>query len=134
MPSYAAIMLGVAGALACGCSIATPTDPGAAITGIYSLEGVTGFGPASGTFVLTRQGYAERRVRYRLSDSTMTREFLARGSAEYRADSTIALTLREIDPASDLPWEPDAKLTPEGIEISYLMLDGSTTVERYRRN
>ena len=110
------------------------TDPALAINGEYRLERVIGRGPAAGTLILTRQGYAERRVWFAGSDGAMSREYLARGSAELRSDSTIYLNLREMDPSSDIPWEPDARLVADGVQIRYYdVLDGSEIVEIYRR-
>jgi hypothetical protein len=73
-------------------------------------------------------------VRFSEPDGEMSREFLARGSAELRSDSTIYLNLREMDPASDIPWEPEARLVAGGVQIRYYdLLDGSEIVEIYRR-
>jgi hypothetical protein len=126
------VALGMACAFLCGCAVAL-TDPTSSVSGIYSLEPVTGSGPAEGTLVLTRHGYAERRVRFRELDSTLSREYLARGTAEFRSDGVVILTLKAIDPASDVPWTPSARLTADVVQIAYDLLDGSTMVETYRR-
>ena len=115
-----------------GC--ATPTDPGVAIDGTYVLESASGRGPISGTLILTRQGYAERRVRFRQPNGALSKEYLARGSVTVNPDNTIAMELREMDITSDLPWSPDARLIEGGIEISHPDGgDGPAIVETYRR-
>jgi hypothetical protein len=126
------IAFGVVCAPIWGCS--GVTDLSLAINGTYSLASVTGRGPATGTLVLTRQGYAERRVRFRELGGALSREYLARGTAEFQSDSTILLTLREMDPASPIPWTPDARFTGKGVQIVYYdVVDGSEIVETYRR-
>jgi hypothetical protein len=127
-------------AIAVLCSAAfacTPmTEPSIALSGVYTLERVDG--PALvhgvGTVVFTRQGYAERRVRYWNPDSTLSKEYLSRGEAELRSDSTIDVTFRDIDPAAALPWHPETRLTPTGVElVRYGAGDGTRIVETYRR-
>jgi hypothetical protein len=127
----AAIAFATISAIVAGCTAAL-SDP-LGVSGTYSLVEVTGLGPATGTLVLTRQGYAERRVRFRKPDSTLSRENLARGTAEFQTDGTVSLTLREIDPPSEIPWTPDARLIPNGVQIMYFDLDGLAVVEMYRR-
>lgn len=128
------IALGVVCVLGIACGDLAINDPAAIITGMYSLDTATGTGPAWGTLVLTRQGYAERRVRFREADGTLSREYLARGSVELLPDSTVALELMAIDPATNLPWTPDARLTTQGVQITYPdAIDGSPIVETYRR-
>src|SRR6185295_577399 len=59
--SLPALLLAVAFAVACSDSTApTPVQ----VAGIYSLESVSGRGPVVGSFTLTTDGRAERRVRY----------------------------------------------------------------------
>ena len=124
---------GIAAAAMMGC--ATPTDPTAAdVDGTYVLESASGRGPASGMLILTRQGYAERRVRFREANGGLSKEYLARGSVTVNADNTIALELREMDLMADQPWTPDARLIEGGIEITHPDPgDGPQIVERYRR-
>lgn len=131
-PGLKEFALAVMGATLLGCFAVT--DPALAINGEYRLERVSGRGPAAGTLILTRQGYAERRVWFAGSDGAMSKEYLARGSAELRPDSMIYLNLRHMDPASEIPWEPDARLIADGVQIRYYdVLDGSEIVEIYRR-
>ena len=125
--------LGIACAILASC-VTAATDLPPSITGIYSLAQVSGRGPAVGTLVLTRHGYAERRVRFMESDSTLSMEHLARGTAELGPDGSIVLTLRELDPYSDIPWTPKAQLIAGGVQITYDDLtDGSAIVETWRR-
>ena len=127
------IALGVLCVLIAGCEAAM-TDPAVLMTGTYVLDSVDGRGPANGILILTRQGYAERRVRFRDADGELTREFLARGTAEFQPDSTIALILKEIDPASEEPWTPAARLIAGGVQIRYYdFIDASPIVEIWRR-
>jgi hypothetical protein len=51
-------------------------DPAAAMSGIYSLEEVDGppLVHGVGTLVFTRQGYAERRIRYNNPDGSLSQE------------------------------------------------------------
>jgi hypothetical protein len=63
----------------------------------------------------------------------LSRENLARGTAEFQTDGTVSLTLREIDPPSEIPWTPEARLIPNGVQIMYFDLDGLAVVEMYRR-
>jgi hypothetical protein len=123
---------GFAAVVIAGC--ATPTDPGVAIDGTYVLESASGRGPISGTLILTRQGYAERRVRFRQPSGALSKEYLARGRVTVKPDNTIELELREMDITSDLPWTPSARLIEGGIEISHPDAgDGQDIVETYRR-
>jgi hypothetical protein len=130
--NLACLAAGAGCALVIACS--TVADPGLALNGTYILDRSTGNGPASGTLILTSRGYAERRVRYREGNGGMSEEYLARGTAQLKADSTIELELREMNLTSGEPWTPRAKLTPAGVEMSYPdLIDGSAIVETYRR-
>ena len=123
---------GIAAVVIAGC--ATPTDPGVAIDGTYVLESASGRGPITGTLILTRQGYAERRVRFRQPNGGLSKEYLARGRVTVKPDDTIELELREMDLTSDLPWTPSTRLIDGGIEISHPDGgDGPEIVETYRR-
>lgn len=128
----ARLALGIAGATLWGC--ATPTGPTSELDGTYVLESATGRGPASGSLILTRQGYAERRVRFREANGGLSKEYLARGSVTVRPDSTIELELREMDTISNLPWKPATRLIQGGVEIRHTdAADGPDIIEKYRR-
>ena len=111
-------------------------DPQMNMSGSYSLEIVDG--PVSeqgvGTLVLTRQGYAERRVRYRNANGTLTMEYLSTGEAEMHPDSTIYVEFRDLTPRGERPWHPEVRLTQTGVElVRYGAYDGTRIVETYRR-
>ena len=115
-----------------GCS--TTTAPATAISGTFVLDTASGAGPATGTLILTAQGYAERRVRFRLSDSTLSREYLARGIVTVGADQTAELELREMDLTSSERWKSNVRLMADGLEVEYPNpADGAAIVESYRR-
>jgi hypothetical protein len=106
------------------------------LDGVFTLERVDG--PANvqgvGSVVFTRQGYAERRIRYREADSSLSREWLSRGQAERRQDGTIAVEFVDIDPRGVNPWHPEVRLTRDGIElVRYGAADYTRIVETYRR-
>jgi hypothetical protein len=106
------------------------------MNGVYSLERVDG--PALvqgvGTVIFTRQGYAERRIRYWNPDGSLSMEYLSRGEAEMRPDSTIAVAFRDLAPVAELPWHPEIRLTRTGLElVRYGAYDGTRIVETYRR-
>jgi hypothetical protein len=123
---------GIAAVVMAGC--ATPTDPGASIDGTYVLESVSGRGPGSGSLILTHQGYAERRVRFRQANGGLSKEYIAHGTVAVRGDNTLELELREMDMASDLLWTPGARVIDRGVEIRYPDPgDGADIIETYRR-
>ena len=104
--------------------------------GSYSLETVDGptLVQGVGTLVLTRQGYAERRVRYRNPDGSLSMEYLSRGEAELHSDSTISVEFRDLAPRTEHPWHPEVRLTRTGVElVRYGAYDGTRIVETYRR-
>jgi hypothetical protein len=126
--------IAVACLAASGC---TPIDaPVIGMTGVYSLERVEGppLVQGVGTVIFTRHGYAERRVRYRNPDGSLSNEYLSRGEAELHQDSTISVAFRDIDPVAERPWHPEIRLTATGVElVRYGAYDGTRIVETYRR-
>jgi hypothetical protein len=122
----------VIGTALCACS--APTAPTSDIDGTYLLERASGAGPVSGFLILTRQGYAERRVRFRLAGGSLSKEYLARGTVTVRPDHTIDLELREMDLTATEMWKPEARLIEGGLEITHPPSeDGPGIVEIYRR-
>ena len=105
----ARLALGLAGAALLACSTATAPDR-PAIDGTYVLTSVSGRGPATGTLRLTSQGYAERRVRFTDPDGSLSREYLARGTVVVRADSSLAIELKDMDIMASEPWHPTSRL------------------------
>ena len=118
-------------AAAAGCS--TVAEPHAAISGTYILHHVTGNGPAEGSLVLTRQGYAERRVRYREADGSLSKEYLARGTVAVGADETLELKLTDAGARGRDPWCPEARWNADAVELRADDGSGTTAVEVYRR-
>jgi hypothetical protein len=116
-----------------GCS--DMTRPEASIDGRYVLETVSGHGPASGSLILTRAGYAERRVRFREPSGILSREYLALGTAELRPDNSIDLQLRELDVRSEDMWAPSSRLVENGtVELRHPdPMGAADIVEIYRR-
>ena len=129
-----------AGRLALGAICATVlactevAAPASDFDGTYVLESASGRGPASGTLILTRGGYAERRVRFREGNGTLSKEYLARGTATVRADNTIDLELREMEGTRTELWKPATRLVNGKVEIRHPdPADGPEIVEAYRR-
>jgi hypothetical protein len=108
------------------------SGPGLPIDGSYVLDSVSGDGPASGTLVLTHQGYAERRVRFREVDSTLSKEYLARGTVVVHADGALDIELREVGARADDPWVPAARWMGDRVELRD-RIDTVDVVEVYRR-
>ena len=129
----AAIIVGAAIAgVSCHDSTSPVHSPQVA-AGTYFLETVKGRGPASGTFVLTSAGLAERRVRYSASGSIASAEYVAVGSFELR-DGRIEFALRENGAASDYVWHVGGSRTSSRFSIEYPdAADGPNIVETYVR-
>ena len=101
--------------------------------GTYTLESVSGRGPASGTMVLSLSGAAERRVRYARS-SGLTAEYVARGSFRLTGGGAVTFQLREDDGKSPHVWRPRATLSGEVLQLRHPdPADGPDIVESYRR-
>ena len=133
LTNTARIAAGVVCATLLACS--EPTAPAPAINGTYVLESVSGRGPATGTLILTHQGYAERRVRFAERNGALSPEYLARGTAAVRSDNSIDLQLREMNGAlKDHVWTPATRIVDGQIELRHPdPADGPDIVERYRR-
>jgi hypothetical protein len=128
----ARLALGLACATMWGCS--SVTDPGTSLNGTYVLESASAGGPVAGTLILTRQGYAERRVRFREPGGGLSKEYLTRGTATLDDDGTIRLVLREMSTMETLPWTPNARVIDDGIEIlDRDAAEGLDLIETYRR-
>lgn len=128
------LALGLICSAALGCT--SITSPSIDMTGVYSLEAVDGppLVQGVGTVIFTRQGYAERRIRYNNPDGSLSEEYLSRGEAEVREDSTIFVAFHDINPAAKLPWHPEIRLTRTGVElVRYGAYDGTRIVETYRK-
>jgi hypothetical protein len=121
----------IVGALAGCTSVTAPAD---SVSGTYVLASASGPGPVSGILILTRQGYAERRVRFREPNGALSKEYLARGTITVNADNTVELELREMGVMASDPWRPQTRLDGATIEIRHSDAgEGATIVEVYRR-
>jgi hypothetical protein len=111
-------------------------EPSIDMGGVYTLEIVDGppLVQGAGTLILTRQGYAERRVRYRNPDASLSMEYVSRGEAAVRSDSTIYVEFRDVEPRTGSAWHPEVRLTRTGVElVRYGAYDGTRIVETYRK-
>jgi hypothetical protein len=130
----ARIALGAACAVLMGCSgVTAPGGP--LVSGTYVLESVSGRGPATGTLMLARGGYAERRVRYTEPNGRLSKEYIATGNFALRDDGTLDLQLREMGARSDFVWKPNARFVDDRVELRHPdPADGPDVVEAYRRD
>jgi hypothetical protein len=123
-------MLVSALAVSAGCHDG-PTTPRvllAAAAGTYELQTVIGRGPATGRFVLTADGGAERRVRYVVSSQV---EHVATGTFAIGPDG-IAFSLTESP--GDYAWPVRGEWRGTSFTIRYPdPADGPDIVETYRR-
>ncbi len=126
--SRPALVLAVAIAAACSDSTA-PTPAQAA--GVYTLESVSGRGPASGTFTLTADGRAERQVRFASVGGLIAQRFVGSFSIDR---SSIAFNLVPVDTPASYTWPVRGEWLGSQFTIKYPdPADGPDIVERYRR-
>jgi hypothetical protein len=124
--SRPALVLAVAFAAACSDSTApTPVQ----VAGVYSLESVSGRGPVAGSFTLTADGRAERRVRY----ATDPTEIVFIGS--FTVDgTTIAFNLVPGNMPAAFVWPVAGQWLGSQFTIKYPdPADGPDIIETYRR-
>ena len=126
----------VAAGLAAGCGQATGPS---SVAGGYVLHTVNGVpvplpdlnGQLGGTILLSADGRAERRVRYRVDVSGTSQEAHAIGSYEVQG-VTVALALREDGSQATTPWQPAATLQGGVLTLRYPSpVDGPDIVEAY---
>jgi hypothetical protein len=97
--------------------------------GLYVLDSVTGRGPVSGSFMLTTDGRAERRIRY----ATQPGEYVASGTFEVTAPQ-IVFSLHEEGTVASYEWIVRGELNGRSFSIHYPdPADGPDIVETYRR-
>jgi len=126
LPARRALVLAVALAAACSDSTA-PTPEHAA--GVYTLESVSGRGPTSGSFTLTADGRAERRVRY----ANIANEIVYICSFQLDG-ATIAFNLIPGTMPADFVWPVSGQWLGSQFTITYPdAADGPNIVEGYRR-
>jgi len=128
LPSLRSIALAVVVAVACSDGT-TPVTP-VQVAGVYTLESVTGRGPASGTFTLTADGRAERHVRFAV---TGPYDYVATGSFEIDAGE-ISFALIHAGTPSVYVWPVHGEWRGSSFTIRYPdPADGPDIVETYRR-
>jgi len=114
--------------LAAGCSDSTAPTPVRA-AGVYTLESVSGRGPISGSFTLTADGAAERRVRY----ANIANEVVYGGSFTFEGRS-ISFNLLPSTVPADFVWPVRGEWLGSQFTITYPdPADGPPIVELYRR-
>lgn len=116
--------------VACRDSIAP--DQSVAV-GSYALESVSGRGPATGSMVLVPGGQAERRVRYRQPDGTLSSEYVAIGTFRVTDTQSVELGLREDGGSSQYVWRVTATLDDGILNLGYPDPADGWIVETYRR-
>ena len=118
--------------LGCRTSMAPELDASLA-AGTYALEAVNGRGPISGSFVLTGDGQATRRVQYSIADVPGP-EYVAVGTFALFPDDTIVFDLREDRGRAASVWRVRGSRAGVRFSIRYPdSLDGLDVVETYRR-
>lgn len=114
--------------LAAACSDSTAPTPVRA-AGVYTLQSVSGRGPISGSFTLTADGRAERRVRY----ANLANEIVYIGSFGFEG-KTIAFNLIPGNMPADFVWPVSGEWLGSQFTITYPdPADGPPIVELYRR-
>ena len=125
-------LVGAAGLLAFGLACGGATTPSAQseAAGVYVLVSVSGRGPESGTFVLTRDGRATRTVKYPATVRAL--EYVLFGT--YGIDASgIAFTLSE-SMISSFMWPVRGEWRGSSFTIRYPdPADGADIIETYRR-
>lgn len=102
--------------------------------GSYVLDSVSGRGPASGSMVLLLGGRAERRVRYRQADGSLSTEYVAIGTFRVTEAQNLEIGLRENGGASTYVWKPLSALRDGVLSLEYGdPADGPNIIEMYKR-
>lgn len=117
------------------CDGSSSSEPVPALaSGTYALVAVSGRGPATGVFIVSNDGDAERRVRSRLPSGELSAEYVARGTIAVRTDGTIDLQLREDSGRAVYIWRPAAYVQGGALVLRHPdPADGPDIVETYRR-
>jgi len=108
------------------------TDQSVAV-GSYSLESVSGRGPATGSMALIPGGHAERRVRYRQPDGSLSSEYVAIGAFRVTEAQGVELSLHENGGSSPYVWKLTAILDDGVLSLGYPDGADGWIVETYRR-
>lgn len=126
-----AVALGVLAGSGAGCGAGTAPvlDPRAA-AGTYVLDGPVPRGPAAGSFVLTGDGQASRRVQYPAASGGPPREVAAAGTFTLVRPDSIAFALRE---GATPVWRVGGVRAGARFTIRYPHPADGEVVETYRR-
>lgn len=130
LPRAVSVSILLALGAACADATAVPGAPSEA-AGLYTLVSVSGRGPESGTFILTGDGMATRRVKYPAAVSTL--EYVMSGTYTLDAAGGISFALSE-SMISSYMWPVRGEWRGSSFSISYPdPADGPDIVETYRR-
>jgi hypothetical protein len=123
------VVLGLSAAVSGGCRSATaPVFTTSDAAGTYVLSAVEGRGPASGSFVLTTDGHATRRVHYSVA-SVPGGEYVAAGTFALIERDSITFALRE----DGNVWRVSGTWRVSGFRLEYPDPADGIVVETYRR-
>ena len=117
--------------LSAACSDGTTSVTPVQAAGVYTLESVSGRGPASGTFTLTADGRATRQVRYASVGGLLGQTLVGRFTID---GTSIAFNLVPADTPAAYVWPVGGQWLGSQFTITYPdPADGPNIVERYRR-
>ena len=100
--------------------------------GSYTLDSVSGDGPATGSLVLIPGGYADRRVRYRQCDGSLSPEYVTIATFHVTDAQSLDIALRENGNSAYI-FRPSATLTDGGLSLGYPGPADGWIVEMYKR-
>jgi hypothetical protein len=100
--------------------------------GSYTLDSVSGDGPATGSLVLIPGGYADRRVRYRQGDGSLSPEYVTIGTFHVTDAQGLDIALRE-NGNSVYVFKPTATLAGGILSLGYPGPADGWIVEMYKR-
>jgi hypothetical protein len=100
--------------------------------GSYTLDSVSGDGPATGSLVLIPGGYADRRVRYRQGDGSLSPEYVTIGTFRVTDAQSLDIALRE-NGNSVYVFKPTATLANRILSLGYPGPADGWIVEMYKR-
>ena len=115
---------------ATSCQNSVQPDQSIAV-GSYNLDSVSGDGPATGSFVLIPGGYAERRVRYRQGDGSLSAEYVTIGTFHVTDVQSLDIALHEN--GSPYVWKQTATLADGILSLGYPGPADGWIVEMYKR-
>ena len=124
------VLVCVSGSVACRDTV--QPDQSVAF-GSYELESVSGRGPATGSMVFIPGGQAERRVRYRQPDGSLSSELVAIGTFRVTEAQSVELGLHENGGSSPYVWKLTGTLDDGVLTLEYPDPADGWIVETYRR-